>query len=108
MKTLRLAAALLFTASIVHAQQNTFAIQSNGAVTGKCVYTFDKTKDGFKVASRFQAKIPPQFHAGSDPTNPVTNAVTDIQQSHSYKLDAKGKCHDETGKFAKQTFCPKA
>jgi len=26
--------------------------------------------------------------------------------AHSYKLDNKGKCHDESGKFAKQSFCP--
>jgi len=25
--------------------------------------------------------------------------------AHSYKLDAKGKCHDESGKFAKGDFC---
>ena len=25
--------------------------------------------------------------------------------SHSYKLDAKGKCRDEKGKFAKATLC---
>jgi hypothetical protein len=88
MKMIRLAAVLLFTAGIVHAQQNTFVIQSNGTAAGKCVYTFDKAKDGFKVSSRFQAKIAAQFHSGSDPTNPVTNDVTDIQQSHAYKLDA--------------------
>jgi len=88
MKMIRLAAVLLFTAGIAHAQQNTFTLQSNGAAVGKCVYTFDKTKDGFKVSSRFQAKVPAQFHSGSDPTNPVTNAVTDIQENNSYKLDA--------------------
>jgi hypothetical protein len=25
--------------------------------------------------------------------------------AHTYKLDAKGKCHDETGKFAKAGMC---
>ena len=25
--------------------------------------------------------------------------------AHTYKLDAKGKCHDESGKFAKTALC---
>jgi hypothetical protein len=25
--------------------------------------------------------------------------------AHTYKLDAKGGCHDETGKFAKKDLC---
>jgi len=25
--------------------------------------------------------------------------------AHTYKLDAKGKCHDETGKFVKASLC---
>ena len=25
--------------------------------------------------------------------------------AHAYKLDTKGKCHDETGKFAKASMC---
>ena len=25
--------------------------------------------------------------------------------AHTYKLDAKGGCHDETGKFAKKEMC---
>ncbi|MES2294323.1 MAG: hypothetical protein V4527_13555 [Pseudomonadota bacterium] len=25
--------------------------------------------------------------------------------AHTYKLDAKGACHDETGKFAKKDMC---
>ena len=25
--------------------------------------------------------------------------------AHTYKLDAKGVCHDETGKFAKKGMC---
>ena len=25
--------------------------------------------------------------------------------AHTYKLDAKGACHDETGAFAKKTMC---
>lgn len=25
--------------------------------------------------------------------------------AHTYKLDAKGVCHDETGKFAKKDLC---
>jgi len=88
MKMIRLAIALILAVTAAHAQQNTFVIQSKGTVIGKCVYTFDKSKDGFKVSSRYQAKVAPQFHEGSDPTNPVTNMVTDIQQSNAYKLDA--------------------
>jgi len=88
MKIIRLAAALLLTVTAAQAQQNSFTIQSKGAVIGKCVYTFDRSKDGFKVLSRYQAKVAAQFHEGSDPSNPVTSMITDIQQSNAYKLDA--------------------
>jgi hypothetical protein len=88
MKIIRLAVTLLLTVTAAHAQQNAFTIQSKGAAIGKCVYTFDKSKDGFKVLSHYQAHIAAQFHSGSDPTNPVTNTVTDIQQTNAYKLDA--------------------
>jgi hypothetical protein len=34
-------------------------------------------------------------------------AKAEFCKAHTYKLDAKGKCHDESGKFAKGTFCHK-
>lgn len=32
-------------------------------------------------------------------------AVGSASAAGPYKLDAKGKCHDASGKFAKQTLC---
>jgi len=32
-------------------------------------------------------------------------AKAEFCHAHTYKLDAKGKCHDESGKFAKGDFC---
>jgi len=87
MKIIRLAVVLLLAATGAAHAQNSFVIQSKGITEGKCAYTFDKAKDGFKVFSRYQARIAPQFH-DADPTNPVTSLSTDIQQSHGYKLDA--------------------
>ncbi|MBN9545293.1 MAG: hypothetical protein J0I19_07460 [Alphaproteobacteria bacterium] len=28
-----------------------------------------------------------------------------VSATHTYKLDAKGVCHDESGKFAKKDMC---
>ena len=87
MKIIRLAAVLLFAATGAAHAQNSFVIQSRGVPAGKCVYTFDKAKDGYKVFSRFQVRIAAQFH-DADPTNPVSSLSTDIQESNGYKLDA--------------------
>jgi hypothetical protein len=32
-------------------------------------------------------------------------AKTEMCHAHTYKPDSKGKCHDEAGKFAKADFC---
>jgi hypothetical protein len=32
-------------------------------------------------------------------------ALAGAASADAYKLDAKGKCHDEKGKFAKQELC---
>ena len=32
-------------------------------------------------------------------------AKQELCVSHTYKLDAKGKCHDESGKFAAAKLC---
>lgn len=32
-------------------------------------------------------------------------AKQEMCERHTYKLDAKGKCHDERGKFAEGKFC---
>jgi hypothetical protein len=32
-------------------------------------------------------------------------ALSGAAMADAYKLDAKGKCHDEHGKFAKQELC---
>ena len=87
MKLLSLAAALLLAATGASHAQNTFTIQSNGAATGKCVYSFDKAKDGFKITSRYQARVASQFK-DADPADPTTKVVSGIQQTHIYKLDA--------------------
>jgi len=86
MKLLSLAAVLLAATGAAQAQ-NTFTIQSNGAAAGKCVYSFDKTKDGYKIASRYQARVASQFKE-ADAADPVPRNGSSIQQTHSYKLDA--------------------
>ncbi|HEY0308002.1 MAG TPA: hypothetical protein VGB94_07565 [Acidobacteriaceae bacterium] len=86
MKLLSLAAALLLTSTGAAQAQNTFTIQSNGAPTGKCVYSFDKTKDGYKIVSRYQARTVSQFKE-ADAADPITRNGSSIQQTHSYKLD---------------------
>lgn len=35
----------------------------------------------------------------------VAAPVTAAAPAHTYKLDAKGKCHDEKGKMAKKAMC---
>ena len=35
----------------------------------------------------------------------ASQAMCATAAAHTYKLDAKGACHDETGKFAKKTMC---
>ncbi|MDR3734954.1 MAG: hypothetical protein P4L10_05375 [Acidobacteriaceae bacterium] len=87
MKLISLAAALLLTASAAAHAQNTFNIVSNGSPAGKCVYSFDKAKDGFKVNSRYQVRTVSQFK-DADPSDPIARMGSSIQQSHSYKLDA--------------------
>jgi hypothetical protein len=32
-------------------------------------------------------------------------ALSGVAFADAYKLDAKGKCHDDKGRFAKQTLC---
>jgi hypothetical protein len=88
MKLLSIATALLLTATGAAQAQNTFTIQSKGAAVGKCVYSFDKTKDGFKIVSRYQARTAGQFKE-SDAGDPITKNSSGIQQTHSFKLDAK-------------------
>jgi len=87
MKLLTLTAALFLAATGAAQAQNTFTIQSKGAPVGKCVYSFDKTKDGFKVSSRYQARVASQFQT-TDSLSQSGQTVTDVQQTHSYKLDA--------------------
>jgi hypothetical protein len=89
MKITHLAAALLITvtSAAAHADQNNFVIQTNGAATGSCHYTFDKTKDGYKVASKFQDRFKAQFQE-ADAIGSTAKVSTDVEQSHTYKLDA--------------------
>lgn len=89
MKITRLAAVLLLAAAGVAHAQNTFAIQGKGASSGKCIYSFDKSKDGFKVTSRYQARLttPPPRTSNSDYSD-NSNELNEVQQTYSYKLDA--------------------
>ena len=38
-------------------------------------------------------------------TAAITIAAFSAAMADGYKLDAKGKCHDDHGKFAKQELC---
>jgi hypothetical protein len=88
MKLVTLAAALVLALTGAAHAQNTFVIRgAKGGDIGKCVYTFDKTKDGYKVTSRFQATVPTQVRANEDPDG-AAKVISEVQQNHAYKLDA--------------------
>jgi hypothetical protein len=88
MKPLILAAAFMLAATAASAQ-NSFTIVSNGETVGKCIYTFDQTKNGFKISSRIYARVTPPQRASDINTTPLANnRLIDIQQTHSYKLDS--------------------
>jgi hypothetical protein len=93
MKLIRFGIALLLTTAVVHAQ-NTFTIKTDNTELGRCSYSFDKTKDGYKVSSHYQVRTSAQFQQRADrPTGdprsgPSAVLVTDLEQTHTYKLDA--------------------
>lgn len=90
MKITHLAAALLIavTSAAAHAaDQTTFVIQTNGAATGSCHYSFEKTKDGYKITSHMQDRVKAQFQA-ADAIGSTAKVNTDVEQTHTYKLDA--------------------
>jgi hypothetical protein len=90
MKITHLAAALLIAVTSVAAHaadQNNFVIQTNGAPSGTCHYSFDKTKDGYKVTSHFQDRVKAVFQE-ADAIGTTAKVNTDVEQSHTYKLDA--------------------
>jgi hypothetical protein len=90
MKIIRHAVVFLITIAAVaaaYAQQNTFDIKTGGKITGSCHYSFDKTKDGFKISSHSLNHVPPQFQ-NADPTGKPATLTTEAQTSASYKLDA--------------------
>jgi len=95
MKLLRIAAATLaafvlaIASSAAQAQQNQFTILSGGLPTGKCVYTFDKAKDGYKIASRFQSRIAPRAVQGpaAEGEEGAMKMIVEVQQIHNFKID---------------------
>jgi hypothetical protein len=48
----------------------------------------------------------PAAHRCKDSTGKFVMTSFCSASAHSYKLDAKGKCHDEKGHFAKANLCP--
>lgn len=88
---LRTIAAILALAvpAFTFAQQNNFTILTNGTPTGKCYYTFDKAKDGYKVVSHYQSRISPHSItvSGESGDEGASKVVAELQQIHSFKLD---------------------
>jgi hypothetical protein len=78
----------MFLAATSASAQNTFTLVSNGATVGKCVYSFDSVKDGFKISSSIQARVTPSQRNTDITTTPIVRTrLIDVQQTHSYKLD---------------------
>lgn len=101
LKTL-LVALFFFAAAAAYAQQNNFTIQRDHEDIGVENYTFDKTKNGFKVDSNYHYSVAPRpdtvglrlGNATSTHTGPGSSTVTnapdteDMQLKHTYTLDA--------------------
>jgi len=89
-----LALSLTTFAAAACAQANSFQlINKGGKAVGKASYTIDKTKDGYKVKSKFEYRSgavvlsdnPDPYGASSDGAN-----ITDAQVTSEYKVDANG------------------
>ena len=93
---LSLALACIATAAFAADANSFLLVNATGKTIGKASYSIDKTKDGFRVRSKFQYRLSAgeiQSNADStaDPSgrNPGS-AVIDAQYSAEYKVSADG------------------
>jgi hypothetical protein len=97
MKLRSAALALSFAvfAASVSAQANNFQLinSKGGRVVGKATYNIDKTKDGYKVKSKFEYRIglaAPSDNPDPDKPSYDGSSITDAQVTSEYKVDATG------------------
>jgi hypothetical protein len=81
-------------ASVTYAQTNSFQmVNKAGRVVGKSSYSFSKTKEGYKVSSKYEYRTGvANATADADPNKPATSGanVVDSQLTAEYKVDASG------------------
>ena len=89
MKILSLATVLLLAATGTAHAQNAFTIKNDGTTVGKCTYTFDKSKNGYKIVSRYDAQFvkKPSTSLDSEMESASNVTMNQVQQVHTYKLD---------------------
>lgn len=88
-----------FSTTVLAAKSDTnnfLLINNSGKTIGNASYTIDKTKDGYKIKTRFDYHLPPPSTLPDDDATADAShrgggaAVLEVQDTGEYKLDANG------------------